>query len=227
MVMKAMASGLGWMVRPLAAVAGWAFFTGTAFCAGTSAGDGEGAMRMYIDRMEPLRGHDTGSLTAPLCRPPSRLIAVREPCGYDERGGIAFGLRLVASVASPESEPEGRSGWCAYCVTVKKQDDYLDATAFSVLSFYVRGEDGGEHMAVALADAHRGDDLVGMSGVSILPYLPSGMIEKRWQKVRMPLGVFQADLSELHRVLFIFDGRLHEEAAGRRVLIYLDELAME
>ena len=226
--MKAMASGWGWVVRPMVAAVGWAFFAVTDFCAGSAAGDGEGgAMRMYIDRMEPLRGHDTGSLTAPLCRPPSRLIAVREPCGYDERGGIAFGLRLVSIVASPDADQEGRPGWCAYSVTVKKQGKSLDASAFNFLSFYVRGERGGENLAVALVDVSQGDDVVGMPGIPIESYLPNGSIEKQWQKVRMPLGAFRVDHSRLQRILFIFDGRLHENATGRRVIIYVDELAME
>ena len=63
---------------------------------------------------------------------------------------------------------------------------YLDASAFRTLSFWVRGEKGGEDAGIQLADAawEKIEDSVYYGNLS--DHLPTG-ITQQWQQIRIPL----------------------------------------
>ncbi|MBN1270507.1 MAG: hypothetical protein JXB04_13035 [Kiritimatiellae bacterium] len=190
-------------------------------------GNEPSAAPLIIDRMEPLRGHDTGSLSTPLCKPPSRLVAVREKCGYDQHGRVESGLRLTAHLAPSPENPRTEPGWCAYCITTRKGEVYLDAASHKFLSFYVRGEAGGEKLQVALIDQLRENNPEEAVNVLLEQCLDAGAITTAWQRTRIPLHMFRANLGTVYQVRFIFDNSSYENMTARRLTVYVDELTLE
>lgn len=102
-----------------------------------------------------------------------------------------------------------------------------DLRKYATLSFWIRGERGGENFEIGLNDliASRREDAI--MGGSIYRYLPGG-ITKEWQQVKIPLeDFFGADFSRVHSLVFSFsqpgagavwvDGFVfHEEALVQR-----------
>lgn len=64
---------------------------------------------------------------------------------------------------------------------------YLDARAFSTLSFWIRGERGGERVLLKLADAEweRHEDALAVGEVA--EYMATGRVEQGWQRAEVPL----------------------------------------
>ncbi|MCA9222685.1 MAG: hypothetical protein KDA71_20315, partial [Planctomycetales bacterium] len=86
-----------------------------------------------------------------------------------------------------------------------REPRFFDATRFSYLSFWVRGERGGERFAVKLADRNWAmkEDSISMGDVDVL--LPGG-VTTNWQRVTVPLGADpRLKWSELAGVTFDFN----------------------
>ena len=138
--------------------------------------------------------------------------------------------------------PYDSGGWCGYYTLLKSPaplvapssgaaepadpDIYFDAADFKTVTFYVRGETGGENFVVGLADRHW--DKVGDSVKSqpIGNYLPAGKLTKDWQRSVIPLNEFFLDQSQLAAIALVFEGDLFSNA-GHAGAVYIDDIVFE
>jgi hypothetical protein len=124
-------------------------------------------------------------------RAPSSVSMRRSSDSF--RGGGGRSLRITAT-----RKPGGfAAAWISFFDIRQPDRTYLDARAYSHLSFWVRGKKGGETFRIKLADilwAAREDGfLIG----PVTRFLPMG-VTKEWQEVSIPLGgLITLDLSAL------------------------------
>lgn len=98
------------------------------------------------------------------------------------RGSFGRALRIHA-----DRQPEGFCGmWMHFFDMDAVQPEYMDTNGFRYLSFWVKGEQGGEEFTVKLADkkwiAKQDSIAVG----AITDFLPGG-VTTEWQQVLVPL----------------------------------------
>lgn len=97
---------------------------------------------------------------------------------------------------------------------------FFDASPFTHLTFAIRGERGGEKLALQLADRaweqREGSLLIG----DVASFLDSGRVEATWQRVWVPREAWPAELDsrELASLVFLTNG----EGAGR---VFLKDIA--
>jgi len=97
---------------------------------------------------------------------------------------------------------------------------FFDASPFTYLTFAIRGERGGEKLALQLADRaweqREGSLLIG----DVASFLDSGRVEATWQRVWVPREAWPAELDsrELASLVFLTNG----EGAGR---VFLKDIA--
>ncbi len=107
------------------------------------------------------------------------------------------------------------AGWCGWYNLLEG----VDVRIYNILSFWVKGQQGGESFEIGLND--RGREEAGMEAVyfgSVQAYLPPG-ISNVWQEVKIPLShlEFDLDLSLISSINFLFSK--NEEGT-----IYIDEM---
>ena len=81
---------------------------------------------------------------------------------------------------------------------------YLDAGEYTHLSFWVKGEEGGEDFTIKLADASwvAQEDSVTVGGIG--DFLESGEVTQEWQEALVPLSKAAVNLSELGGITLDF-----------------------
>lgn len=84
---------------------------------------------------------------------------------------------------------------------------YLDATTLADLTFWVRGENGGEDVLLKIADAawEKRQDALPMGGVA--SFLPAGRIETEWQLARVPLSRIPPRVDAASLAVLVFETR--------------------
>ena len=119
--------------------------------------------------------------------------------GADGRRALSFDFDLAA---------EGFSG-----VSVRLWDargshtatTFLDATGFSTMSFWIRGDQGGEEIALHAADVgwNRREDSLRVDDVGA--FLPAGKVLPVWQQAVVPLRALPRGIerSELAEIIFL------------------------
>jgi carbohydrate binding protein with CBM30 domain len=185
---------------------------------------------LYIDRMDPVRGYKTESLFGSLDKPPSRILATRGPYGHEDESKKGYGkngLKIVCYLEPDPEKPNENPGSSAYFTSLKKGDKYLNAVKYNHLSFWVRGEVGGEKIQTALVDKQGQENGKWNDSGSIEAYTERGRIDTEWQKVKIPIDLFKVNPSELYQVLVLFDNRLYDSFKARTVTVYIDDLALE
>jgi hypothetical protein len=112
--------------------------------------------------------------------PPSRGTATLAPAGDGRRA-----LRLSCEVR--------QRGFCGLWVHLfdfrahPRDRAYLDARSFSVLTFWIRGEKGGERLLIKLADAQWEEREDALAIGEVGEFVSSGRIEPGWQRAEIPL----------------------------------------
>ena len=83
---------------------------------------------------------------------------------------------------------------------------YLDASPFSVLTFWIRGRDGGERVLLKISDAawDRKEDAVPVGNVE--SYLPDGRVERAWRQAVVPLSVLPRDINRGQLAALVLEG---------------------
>lgn len=144
---------------------------------------------------------------------PSRASALRVDHVFRGAGGRS--LRVTAS--------KREAGFCGLWVHLfdmrAKRPRYFDARDYGFLSFWVKGERGGESFHIRLADQRwiTQQDSVSLGHVD--DFLAGG-VTTRWQEVVVPLHDRQLDLSRLGGVTLDF------QSAGDFV-VYIDDIGFK
>lgn len=156
---------------------------------------------------------------------PSRIMVTRQADVVDGKNTNVLILRYDKKNTGG---PGGTGGWCGYYTLIKneKTGQYIDASDYNYLTFWVKGEKGGENFMVGIADEHwdrMGDSL--KSG-EIGEYLPAGKVTTQWQKAKVPLSIFFLDISNLSSVSINFESDCFPDGAGAGT-VFIDGIALE
>ncbi|WP_372719494.1 hypothetical protein [Novipirellula sp.] len=146
-------------------------------------------------------------------RSPSFASAMRVP--DPRRGDNGYSMRVEATKAN--------AGFCGYWIHFfdmhALQPTYFDAQAYTHLSFWVRGERGGESFNIRLSDenwiAKEDSELVG----PVDQFLDGG-VTQAWQEVIVPLRSTNIDCSQLAGLTLEF-----AEVGGFK--IYIEDVAFK
>lgn len=174
----------------------------------------------YVDRMEKSKNLLEGRC-APYHKPPSQVLVTKGPDYGKEGSGLKLAYKQV-SVGGPY----GKGGWCGYYTTLKKGDKYFDASAFTHLTFWVKGASGGERFQVGVADKQFGMVEDSVKAQAIESYLPEKKVTTEWQKAVIPLNDMFVDYHLVDTVSINFEADLYEEEQSSGV-IYIDDMAFE
>ena len=116
----------------------------------------------------------------PFKRIPSECIARRVVDSKDDKAGRCLQLKF----------DKQKSGWSGYYTMLNHLGgDRCDLSAYSKVSFKVRGERGGEGFEIQMADKKRQETGVSGSAGQISEFLKSG-VTTEWQDVVIPLQKF-------------------------------------
>jgi len=180
-----------WAFRP----AGRTSVPGTDLAFKGGEGKGEGVTASASGRPEPVLVDDfeTGQTQGIFGERKNRLDAfqgtwARRPSYtvmtkvLDTRpGSVGYALRM-------EYNKEG--GWCGWYTLLNG----IDVSRHNALTFWVKGEHGGERFDIGLADHEMQDlEIDAVYAGSILAFLPQG-ITTQWQQVKIPLQGLRSDL---------------------------------
>ncbi len=124
--------------------------------------------------------------------------------------------------------PHGGGGWCGYYSVLKNSADgaYLDASAYTHITMWVRGENGDENFVIGLADKRWEslDDTV--KSKQITDYLSASSLSSTWQKARIPLSEFSLDTAKLASFTIGFEANCFANGGGRGI-VYIDDIVLE
>lgn len=122
------------------------------------------------------------------------------------------------------AEKDATQGWCGIFIhffdNFDANPEYVDATTFSFLSFWVKGENGGESFRVRMADQRYIDLEDSLLVGPVTDFLSSGTITTEWQQVLIPLA------SAPSLDMAVFGGlTLDFDVAGTHV-VFIDDVAL-
>lgn len=180
----------------------------------------EGASILLIDNMEKNKNAFGGRCSVYQWAP-SRALFSKAP-GMGKSGK---GLK-VRYDKKGEGGLYGNGGWCGYYTLVHVGKKYVDATPYAKLTFWVKGEKGGENFKVGVADQQGEMIDDSTKSDSINAYLPAGKVTTEWQKAEVSLDDVFVDWELLHSISFCFETDLYEEGAQSGT-IYIDDLQLE
>jgi len=142
-----------------------------------------------------------------------------------EYGKSGAGMR-IAFDKKGEGGPRNDGGFCGfYTLLHKGPDDYLDASPYAYLMFWVRGEKGDEKFKVGAADKRWGELDDSTKSKEIGSYLRAGKITTDWQLAIIPLSEFMLDWKQAHAFSICFEGDLFEQGAARGA-VFIDEITL-
>jgi len=181
------------------------------------------AEQLVIDDFESGAGNKLGGRTSVYQKEPSRAIAITTGNVFYGQSGKAL---MIKYDKKGSGGPYGKGGWCGYYTLLKQGNQYFDASKYKAITFYVRGENGGENFVVGTADKHW--DMLGDSVKSrpIGEYLELGKITTDWQKAIIPLEEFFIDHKQFSAISICFENDLYPGGEARGT-IYIDSLSFE
>jgi hypothetical protein len=162
-----------------------------------------------------------GSKTNVFLKAPSKaMVSFRR----DTREGKPTTVLMIRYDKKSEGGPNDLGGWCGYYTLLKKvhpaasvmgaapveieEAVYLDASQYSNITFWVKGDKGNERSQ------------------EIGKYLPAGKITTDWQKAVVPLDEFFVDYSKLSAIVVSFESDCFPEGMGSGKL-YIDDIELE
>jgi len=153
---------------------------------------------------------------------PSRALQVRTKDAF--HGGAAS--LMLKYDKKGKGGPYDSGGWCGYYTQVKSGQQLFDATAYTKLTFWVKGAAGGECFMVGVADRHWDEVGDSVKSEAIGAYLPGGKVTTEWQQATIPLSTFFVDMEELATVAICFESGCFPAGEGRGT-VYIDDVAFE
>ncbi|MDD5449313.1 MAG: sugar-binding protein [Candidatus Omnitrophica bacterium] len=104
------------------------------------------------------------------------------------------------------------AGWCGWYTLLNN----IDVTPYNTLSFWVRGEKGGEKFDIGLADARMQDlEIDAFFLGSVTSFISDGFVTTEWKEVKVPLSRASSaiNLSKMGSMVFWFkyggEGRIY------------------
>lgn len=186
------------------------------------AGNCFAAEPFYVDHFEkPV--NLIGGRTSIYANAPSRAAASETDREFYGPAGKSLVLRYDKRNTGG---PNDTGGWCGYYSILKAGPKYFDATHYTKLTFWVKGENGGENFKVGLADKHWEEVGDSVKSEAVASYIKEGKITKEWQKAEIPLDVFFIDLKEAASYSICFEADCFPEGKGSGT-VYIDEVAFE
>ena len=196
------------------------FFLITVSCITVSIG--HAAEPFYVDHFEkPV--NLLGGRTSVYEQAPSRVAASTTD---REFYGTAGKWLVIRYDKRNTGGPNDSGGWCGYYSILKAGQKYFDASPYTKLTFWVKGENGEENFKVGLADRHWEGVGDSVKSEAVTMYLKENKITKQWQKAEIPLDVFFIDMKEVASVSICFEPDCFPEGKGAGT-IYIDEVAFE
>jgi len=122
--------------------------------------------------------------------------------------------------------PYESGGWCGYYTLLKVGDTYFDATPYKSLTFWVKGEKGGENFKIGMADQHWEQAGDSVKSEEIGTYLKAGQVTTEWQKAVIPMDAFFVEYKEIASIAICFEGDCFPDGSGAGS-VYIDELSFE
>jgi len=116
-----------------------------------------------------------------------------------------------------EFKKEG--GWCGWYTLLQG----LDASNFNSLTFWVKGEEGGERFDIGLADQRMQDlEIDAVYAGPVKAFIEGGEVTKEWKKVRIPLARVGSEIDIKHMGSIVLWFRY-----GGVGKIYMDDIKLE
>lgn len=192
--------------------------------------NGEGVL--FIDRMDNQAQsiNELGGRNAVYTKPPSSAFYSKGP-DYG-KGENNSGLKIDYR-KSNTGGPFGGGGWCGfYTLLHRNMEPYLDGSQYNYLTFWVKGEEGGENFKVGVADVvyEQMDDSL-KTPYPVSHYLPKkqdgseGAITTEWQLAVIPTDDIFLDWEQLHAMAICFETDVFPDGGGSGV-VYIDDLAL-
>lgn len=198
--------------------------------------------RLLVDDFEGEEMRNRlGGRTNVFQKAPSKAMVSRRS---DTIEGRKTNVLLLRFDKQNEGGPHGMGGWCGWYTLLKQPshlvapeagapeateespETYLDGAGYKAITFWIRGDQGGENFMVGLADRHW--DKVGDSVKSeeIGRYLPSGKLTTTWQKAVIPLDTYFVDHTKLASIAISFEADAFPDGKGAGT-VYVDDVALE
>jgi hypothetical protein len=177
---------------------------------------------LLIDDFEEAAGNRLGGRSNTYVMAPSRSLALRAESGA-RVGSKALMLKYDKK---DKGGPYDSGGWCGYYTLVKKGARYFDATPYRAITFWVKGEKGGENFVIGLADRRWEEAGDSVKSEPVTKYLASGQVTTEWQKATLPLSEFMLEMKELASIAVCFEGSVFPGGAGKGT-VFIDDLMVE
>ena len=150
-----------------------------------------------------------GSYHGTYAKPPSSSKMTKSK--QHRRGNQGYGLVVEWSQSS---------GWCGYYTLLKDGDNKpVDVSAYTSLSFWIKGEQGGESFDIGFTDKRMVERELDAYVAGPLENFIAAPLSTNWTQVKVPLTLVEAhvDLTEMGSLVFNF----REEGKGR---IYVEDV---
>ena len=157
-----------------------------------------------VSGVAPQRSNGVGGFQGAFSKRPSYTV-------LSKTSAVRLGDKGKALVIDYNKE----GGWCGYYTLLSG----LDISKFNTLSFWVKGEKGGENFDIGLSDQKMQD--LGIDAVylgSANHFLPKG-VTADWQEIKMPLSKIASEIDLASMGSFVLSFRY--EGKGR---VYLEDL---
>ncbi len=183
----------------------------------------KGIESKLIDNFDK-QGNTFGGRSSTYMEQPSGIMARRTDEVFYGNSGKSLELRYKKA---NEGGKFGTGGWCGYYSVIKTGPrQFFDASGYKYLTFYVKGEKGGENFKIGMADEVWEQREDSMKSDQIGAYLKDGKITTEWQKVQIPLNDFWIDNKKLASIAICFEGDVFPEGKGEGT-VYIDDMKFE
>ena len=176
-----------------------------------------------IDNFEK-QGNIFGGRSGTYRKEPSGVVARKSKDVYYGDSGNSLEL-------SYKKESEGGSdekgGWCGYYSVIKQGPrKYFDASAYTYLTFQLKGKKGGESFKIGVADESWYQLEDSMKSEKVDFYLEEIKVTTEWQKAKIPLADFMVDTKKLASISICFEAECFPEGGGKGT-VFIDDLQFE
>ena len=183
---------------------------------------------LYVDHMDQVVRNDLGGRNSVYIRAPSRA-AFSKAGDYGKcdvsKGETNSGLKITFDKKN-EGGSDGTGGFCGYYTLLHRgRDDFLDASEYKYLAFWVRGEKGDEKFKIGAADRTWAEIDDSVKSDEIGKYLPAGKITPDWQLAVIPVDSWFIDWKQMHAISVCFEGDLYDTGAAQGI-VYIDDVVL-